>query len=119
MENARIYTAVQFNQEIITSLARVSELVNSGPLTQRYVRSEPSFDVGFEYEKQIDIPAERERLSKDLAKHEKALASAERQLNNPAFLAKAPAHIVEGLKKQEADTRLLLDKTRTALEELK
>jgi len=43
------------------------------------------------------------------------LVSAERQLGNEGFLAKAPEHVVEGLKKQEAETRQLLEKARAAL----
>ena len=66
----------------------------------------------------IDVPAERERLTKDIARYEKGLAAAERQLGNEGFLAKAPAHVVEGLKKQEAETRLLLEKARAALDAL-
>jgi valyl-tRNA synthetase len=46
------------------------------------------------------------------------LAAAERQLGNEAFLSKAPAQVVDGLKKQEAETRLLLEKARAALEKL-
>ncbi len=75
-------------------------------------------DVAVMYERTIDVPAERDRLTKDIAKYEKGLAAAERQLGNDAFLAKAPAHIVEGLKKQEAETRLLLEKARAALDAL-
>jgi valyl-tRNA synthetase len=75
-------------------------------------------DVAVIYEKKIDVAAELERLTKDIAKYEKGLAAAERQLGNVGFLAKAPAHIVEGLKKQEAETRLLLEKARAALEAL-
>ena len=118
VEGARIRVAVQFNPETIRSLARVSELVESGPLTQMHVRSESGFDVGFDYEAAIDIPAERDRLTKDIARYEKGLAAAERQLGNDGFLAKAPAHIVEGLKKQESETRLLLEKAQTALDAL-
>jgi valyl-tRNA synthetase len=70
------------------------------------------------YKKPIDIPAEREHLTKDIAKYEKGLISAERQLGNEGFLAKAPAQVVEGLKKQEAETRLLLEKARAALQNL-
>ena len=55
------------------------------------------------YEKKIDVAAERERLTKEIAKLEKALNSAEKQLGNPAFLGKAPANVVEGLKKQEME----------------
>jgi valyl-tRNA synthetase len=75
-------------------------------------------DIAVVYDKQIDIPAERERLTKEIAKLEKALASAEKQLGNDAFLAKAPANIVEGLKKQEAENRQLLEKARAALDAL-
>ena len=77
--------------------------------------SEANFDLAIDYEATIDVPAERERLTKDIAKYEKGLAAAERQLGNEGFLAKAPAQIVEGLKKQEAETRLLLEKARAAL----
>jgi valyl-tRNA synthetase len=118
VENGRYYWAAQLNQDILKSLARVSELVDSGPLTQRHIRSDSHFDVGFEYEAIIDVPAERERLAKDIAKYEKGIAAAERQLGNEGFLAKAPAHVVEGLKKQESETRLLLEKAQAALDVL-
>ncbi|HEX8713384.1 MAG TPA: class I tRNA ligase family protein, partial [Terracidiphilus sp.] len=75
-------------------------------------------DVLVEYESQIDVVAERERLTKDIAKYEKGLAAAERQLGNENFLSKAPAHVVDGLKKQEAETRTLLEKARAALKAL-
>ena len=64
-----------------------------------------NFDVAVVYERTIDVAAERERLTKDIAKYEKGLAAAERQLGNEGFLAKAPAHVVEGLKKQECGER--------------
>jgi len=75
-------------------------------------------DVVVEYEAQFDVAAERERLTKDIAKYEKQNANDERQLSDPAFLAKAPAHIVEGKKKQLAENRLLLEKARAALDAL-
>ena len=70
------------------------------------------------YERQIDVVAERERLTKDLAKYEKGLQAAEKQLGNEAFIGRAPAHIVDGLKKQAAETKLLYDKTKAALDAL-
>jgi valyl-tRNA synthetase len=80
--------------------------------------STSAFDVAIIYERNVDVLAERDRLTKDIAKYEKGLAAAERQLGNDGFLAKAPAHIVEGLKKQEAEMRLLLEKARAALDAL-
>jgi valyl-tRNA synthetase len=110
---------VEANNAISERLARISgirfvDAIGAG-LSKR---STPSFDVGVLYERTLDIPAERERLTKDIAKYEKGLAAAARQLGNEGFLAKAPAQVVEGLKKQESETRLLLEKSRAALENL-
>ena len=74
--------------------------------------------MDLDYESAMDVPAERDRLTKEIAKYEKGLAAAERQLGNAGFLAKAPANVVEGLKKQESETRLLLEKAKAALEAL-
>jgi valyl-tRNA synthetase len=79
------------------------------------IRSERGFDASIDYERQIDVPAERDRLTKEITKYEKGLASADRQLGNEGFLAKAPAQVVEGLKKQAAETRFLLEKAQSAL----
>jgi valyl-tRNA synthetase len=107
------------NCDIVKHLAKVSEIEFCGaPLTGANTRSSLGVDVQLVGQKPIDISAERERLIKDIAKYEKGLASAERQLGNDGFLAKAPAHVVEGLKKQEAETRLLLEKARAALDSL-
>jgi valyl-tRNA synthetase len=111
------------NFTITNKLANVSAIESK---TFEYLESTPELGwtqaggpfVSVVYEKQIDVPAERERLTKDIAKYEKGLAAAERQLGNEGFLAKAPAQVVEGLKKQEAETRLLLEKARAALNSL-
>ena len=101
------------------SLTRSSdiEFVMSPP-TGANARSTANFDVAVVYERTIDVAAERERLTKDIVKFEKGLAAAERQLGNESFLAKAPTQVVEGLKKQEEETRLLLEKARAALDAL-
>ena len=104
------------NRDIVERLARVSGVRFVEQITAGLSKhSTAAFDVGVLYERTIDVPAERERLTKDIAKYEKGLAAAERQLGNEAFLAKAPAHVVEGLKKQESETRLLLEKAKAAL----
>jgi valyl-tRNA synthetase len=107
---------VNVNRLTIERLTRASEvkLVELiDPALPKH--STANFDVAVIYERTIDVLAERERLTKDIARYEKGLAAAERQLGNEGFLAKAPAQIVEGLKKQEAETRLLLEKARVAL----
>ncbi|WP_263355933.1 valine--tRNA ligase [Acidicapsa ligni] len=115
----RTHQTFAANSTIVERLARVSELSFVSEIPDSTgKRSTPHFDLSVIYEREIDIPAERERLTKEIAKLEKGLASAERQLGNEAFLAKAPANIVEGLKKQESENRQLLTKAQAALEAL-
>ncbi|WP_188758975.1 valine--tRNA ligase [Edaphobacter acidisoli] len=115
----RVNALVDASQDMLARLARVQAVEFVGtPLTGSNARSTADFDVAVLYERQIDVAAERERLTKELAKFEKGLAAAEKQLGNEAFMAKAPAHIVDGLRKQSAETRMLHEKAKTALEAL-
>jgi valyl-tRNA synthetase len=113
---------IKDNRDLFVRMAKVNQIhfeQNTGTISPELSRRIGSdFEVAVIYEKQIDVAAERERLTKDIAKYEKGLAAAERQLGNESFLAKAPANVVAGLKKQQAETRLLLEKARTALENL-
>ena len=114
------------NMDIIQKLAKIKDLEivyfsdrdPGGKYADLDWQTFGRVDVFVEFEKKIDMAAERERLTKEIAKYEKGLASAVRQLGNESFLAKAPANVVEGLKKQEAETRLLLEKARAALSAL-
>ncbi len=117
--NNRTLALVDANADMLARLARVSAVELAATLpTGANARSTSAFDVAVLYERQIDVPAERERLTKDLAKYEKGLAAAERQLNNETFMAKAPAHIIDGLRKQSVEIRALYEKTGTALDAL-
>ena len=109
----------QENADMLSRLARVSDVeLAAEALSGNNARSTSAFDVAVLYERQIDVAAERERLNKELARYDKGLQAAEKQLNNPGFVAKAPAHIIEGLKKQVAETRALRDKAQKALDSL-
>jgi len=111
--------AIEKNKLLIETLARSGPLSIVSPLPIGLPRRPiPWGDIAADYHPTLDIPAERDRLTKDIAKYEKGLAAAERQLGNEAFLQKAPPQVVEGLKKQEAETRLLLEKARAALANL-
>jgi valyl-tRNA synthetase len=113
---ATLQAVLKQNRSIIERLAHVSEVRPVAEIAAGLAKhATPDFDVAVIYERTIDVPAERARLTKDIAKYEKGLSSAERQLGNEKFLAKAPAQVVEGLKKQEAETRMLLEKARIAL----
>ncbi len=107
---------------MLARMARVSGVTVAGAaLSGNGVRSTPSFDVQVVYERVLtaeDVAAERERLTRDLAKYEKGMAAAEKQLGNEGFMSRAPAHIVEGLRKQAGETGAMLARTRAALVEL-
>ena len=105
--------------DMLARMARVSAVeIASEPLTGAGVKSTAQFDVQLVYERVVDVAVERERLSKDLAKYEKGLASAEKQLGNDAFLSRAPVPVVEGLRRQAGEMRALYEKTKSALAEL-
>jgi valyl-tRNA synthetase len=110
------------NRNWFTRLAKVSEIQydqSAGTSRPELIwRYGTDFVVAVIYDKPPDVAAERERLTKEVARLEKGLATAERQLGNGDFLAKAPSHVVEGLKKNEAEMRQLLEKARTALDAL-
>jgi valyl-tRNA synthetase len=110
---------VDENSAMIERLARVSEIRLVDEISAGLSKhSTPSFDVAVVYERTIDVAAERALKLKEIAQLEKNIAPAERQLGNEGFLSKAPAHIVEGLKKQLAENRALLEKARRDLDAL-
>jgi valyl-tRNA synthetase len=105
--------------DIIQRLARVSAIEFVTSISEAISkRSTNDFDVAVIYEKQFDIPAERERLTKDLAKFEKEMESKQKQLQNEAFLAKAPEKVVDGLRTRAEELDALIEKARTALKSL-
>jgi valyl-tRNA synthetase len=107
------------NSDIIGRLAKVSaiEFVDAMP-EGAGVRSTPGFDVAVIYERTIDVGVECERLAKELVRFEKEVSNAERQLANEGFLAKAPANVVEGLRRRAAELSVLIPKTRAARDAL-
>jgi valyl-tRNA synthetase len=105
---------ISANQPIIERLARVTEVRLIDQVSTGLAKHSTSqFDVAVVYERKIDIAAECEKLNKEIAKQEKNVASADRQLGNPTFTAKAPAHIVQGLQRQRDEAQHLLDKLRS------
>ncbi len=98
-------------REAIAKLANVTLEFEEGaaPGHAAAVRSTPEFDLV------LDLPAEqmqalRERAKKDLEQVEKNIANLERQLGDDKFLAKAPAHVTEGMRLKLAEYQIQGDK---------
>jgi valyl-tRNA synthetase len=115
--SADIRKLVEENRGIVERLASVEgiEFVGASLAQKAGARTTPKFEVALVYERKIDVAAERDRLTKELTKLEAQLANTLRQLGNEQFLAKAPPKVVEGLRKQEADLTLLVNKSKDAL----
>jgi len=108
------------NRELVDRLAGVERTEFASESMSRLpgVQTRNAYEFAVLYEKKVDVVAERERLSKELKKLESEFANAQRQLGNESFLAKAPAPVVEGLRRRTSELEQLLPKTRVALEEL-
>ena len=119
-QDAEIKTLLEENQGAIERLAGVESVtfVENSLSQMAGARSTARFDVHVIYEKKIDVAAERQRLTKELEQIEKETANGQRQLGNEQFLAKAPAKVVEGMRKRLAELEVLREKIRNSLDEL-
>ena len=67
----------------------------------------------------VDVAAERRRLEKDLAAAEKELSATTGKLGNDAFLAKAPADVVDKIRARQQLAREEVDRITARLADLK
>jgi valyl-tRNA synthetase len=95
----------------IQKLANVALDFRSGESPKAAVakRSTAEFDLVLNVP-QSQQEALRKRLDKDKAQLQKNIASGTRQLNDPVFLGKAPAHVVETIRQKLAEYEAQLRK---------
>ncbi len=120
VEDSAVRELIQKNVGALQRLANVEQtrFVNEALANKSGVRATARFDVRLVYEQKIDVAAECERLKKEMEKIEKGIATGQRQLGNEQFLAKAPAQVVENLKKQQQELGVLHQKTQSKLNDL-
>jgi len=111
---------IEQNRGAVERLANVEEItfVEGSLAKLAGARHTARFDVHVVYERKIDMSSECERLKKELEKIQKGIASGQRQLGNPQFVAKAPANVVENLRKQQQELAVVLGKTQSKMKEL-
>jgi valyl-tRNA synthetase len=120
-EDAAIRSLIEQNRGAVARLANVEQITFAEASLAKLsgVRSTSRFDVHVIFERKIDAAAERERLTKELLQIEKEFANGQRQLSNEQFLAKAPAAVVEGIRRRAEELQILRDKAKSKLDELK
>jgi valyl-tRNA synthetase len=111
---------IEQNRGAVERLGNVEKIafVESSLANRAGARGTARFDVHVIYERKIDVAAECDRLKKELEKIEKGISSGQRQLGNEQFLAKAPAVVVENLRKQQQELSVMQEKTQSKLKEL-
>ncbi|MET3216989.1 UNVERIFIED_ORG: valyl-tRNA synthetase [Burkholderia territorii] len=107
----------------VQALARLSEvqiLADEAALDQQ-AHGAPIAIVGpnkLVLKVEIDVAAERERLSKEIARLTGEIAKCNAKLGNEAFVAKAPPAVVEQEQKRVAEFQSTLEKLRAQLDRL-
>ena len=118
---AEVVSAINEQQELIVSLARVN-VAGVSAEAEKPAASNATLVSGCEVychlEGLVDFEAERARLSKEREKLEKDVAKLEKKLSNPGYLAKAKPEIVEKDKAKRAEFAAKLELVAQQIAEL-
>ena len=107
-------------KDYIYALAGVENLILTDKVEEScIVQSTINGDIFLPVEGNIDVEKEIARLDKLIKKLEKSLVFLNNKISNQAFLEKAPKELVEQKKLELEETRLLYEKTKMRIEQLK
>jgi valyl-tRNA synthetase len=87
------------------------------PDTDGAIRSANEFDVLL-CAPRADLGAQRRRIDREIDQLARSIANSYRQLEDPAFVDRAPAHIVESVRRKLLDYETQMVKSRAALERI-
>jgi valyl-tRNA synthetase len=119
-EDSSVRRLVDENRGALEKLANVEKVRFAESSLEKLanVRHTARFDVRLDYEKKIDVAAEREKATKELERIEEELENINRQLANDSFVTKAPAHVVEKLRVRKEELLVLSGKIKHRLDGL-
>lgn len=121
--NSEVAATILSQEGFIRKVGRVSAL--SVATAEDFERPEGAvslvdtdFEVFVVVGELVDLAAERARLQKEFTKAERDLASVERTLNNPGFMAKAAAEVVEKKRAQASELTATVEQLKVQIDDL-
>jgi len=112
-------TEVEGTLAAIQVLARLSEVKRVETLPDSTAPVAVLGDARIMLYKEVDPALEAERISKEIARVGGEIAKAKAQLANPSFVERAPAHVVEEVRKRLANNQQELLKLQDQLQKLR
>jgi valyl-tRNA synthetase len=103
--------------DVVNALAHGTFAVNPAEQGAGARRASVEFAVGLKLSA-TQAEAMRQRVAKRIAELEKVIGGSRRQLSSEAFVAKAPAHVIEGIREKLAQYEAELKEQKAALEEM-
>jgi valyl-tRNA synthetase len=108
---------IERHMALIEHMAKISAKLADGPAPPQSAKAVVSADVEviMPLGGLVDIPTEKGRLAKEIAKAEKDIAGLEKRLENQDFLARAPEEVVAELRQRLEEEKARLARLREAL----
>ncbi len=107
------------NQAVISKMARIETFDHVTDMPQGAIQIViGGMTLGLPVADIIDLDKERERLNKEIQKHEKEIKQIEGKLANENFVSKAPAEVVEEQKIRKTEANVMIEKLSSALKQL-
>jgi valyl-tRNA synthetase len=103
----------------VQSLARLSEIKQAKALPDSTAPVAVVGDARIMLYKEVDPALEAERMSKEIARVNGEIAKAKAQLANQSFVERAPAHVVEEVRKRLSNNQQELLKLQEQLQKLR
>ncbi len=101
----------------LANLEAINNVDSSDPAAALFMVGTTEYNVPLT--QSIDVEAERARIEKDINYYEGFLASVLKKLSNERFVSNAPAAVVDGERRKQADAEARLKTLRANLEALK
>lgn len=108
------------NEAVVKHLTRASEIMITSTIPEGWATTvSGSSTIGLNVAGTIDVTKEREKLEKEMNEIAGYLNGLNTKLGNQDFVAKAPSHVVAGMREKQEEAKVKLESLRKRLESMK